>query len=77
MDDEVLPQECSLGKLSYEVDENGEKCLSLQDRTERKLLESVQESTAVTVFVMDNQGDGTVRTKRFTVDKTIVTEEMQ
>lgn len=77
VDDEVFSEECSLGKLSYEIDENGEKCLILEDRTGRKASESIQESAAVTVFVMDNKGDGTVRTKCFTVDKTIITEKLQ
>lgn len=71
VDDEVFSEECSLGKLSYEIDGNGGKCLSLQDRTGRKVSESVQESAAVTVFVMDNQGEGIVLDKQFAVKETM------
>lgn len=67
-----LPEECSLGSLYYEVDEDGERHLCLQDKAGTKLPESPQEGNgAVRIFVTNSQGDGTVRTKRFDVGGTI------
>lgn len=69
---EGLPEDCSLGTLSFETDKNGNRSLCLQDRTGNKLPESAQEETAaVRVFVKDYQGDGTVYTRGFTVEETL------
>lgn len=63
---------CSLGQLSFDVDENGKGRLRLRDKQERKLPESSQPGAeAVRIFVMDNQGDGTVWTKSFAAEETI------
>lgn len=72
VDGEELPRDCSLGKLFYEVDENGERSLCLQDKAGSRLPESTPESAvAARIFLMDNQGDGTVYTKCFTVEETL------
>lgn len=72
VDGETLPMECSLGTVFFEFDENGERRLCLRDRMGKKQPESRQtDAEAVQIFMMNNQGDGSVYAKSFDVDETI------
>lgn len=69
---EQFSKECSLGKLSFSIEENGEGHLRLTDRQGRELPEGSQaDAGAVRIFAMSNQGDETVLTKSFDVEETM------